>query len=159
MRKLYKLYSLKSKDINKLIEKIKNRINQKKLSYFYSQRKTIDLFEALKWANIYNFNVKTFYNICVSLDFEVSKDGNLVKYHYDEWQGETPWGDIIECNKSTKSLIDKVNNSNSIRFHEMESNKPYAYFHTLTTVEEIKDALLDIFKKNRQIFIGKTSIT
>ena len=49
VRKLYRLYSLKSKDVRKLIDKIRRKIREARLSYFYSQRKTIDLFEALKY--------------------------------------------------------------------------------------------------------------
>ena len=147
VRRLYKLYSIKNKDVHKLIDKIRRRIKNKKLSYFYSQRKTIDLFEALKFIELDSVKKETFFEICKSLDFELSKSGNLIKYNYEEWYGETPWGETFECNNDTKELIDLVNNLNTARFEEMKSKKPYAYFHTLSNVEEIKLTLLKVLKE------------
>lgn len=147
VRKLYKLYSIKSKDISKLLDKISRKINSRKLSYFYSQTKTIDLFEALKFIEIDSINKETFFDICASLDFEVSKGGYLKKYNYSDWCGETPWGETVECSKDTKELINLVNDSNAVRFQEMKSQRPYAYFHTFSSVEEIKLALLKVFQE------------
>lgn len=47
IRALYRMYSLSDDEINILLEKIKKRIETKDLSYFYSQKKSISLFEAL----------------------------------------------------------------------------------------------------------------
>ena len=99
-------------------------------------------------AGIDCFSKETFFDICVSLEFEVSIGDNLKKYYYDEWYGETPWGDTIECSRDTKELIDLINNSNEIKLQEMKSKKPYAYFHEFSTKEEIKNALLKVFEED-----------
>lgn len=147
IRKLYKLYSAKSKDARKLIDKIRGRIKSAKHSYFYSQRKTIDLFEALKFIGLDSVEKEIFFKICQSLDFEVSKAGELKKYNYEEWYNKTSWGETLECHKETKELIDLVNDSNVSRFEEQKSKKPYAYFHRLSSVEEIKSALFDVLQE------------
>lgn len=145
IRKLYKMYSLKNAEINKLIERILKKVDNQKLSYFYSQEKTISLFEAMKFANIEGIKDKQFIDICASLNFETSHGGKLKKYRYSDWYGETSWGETLECNKDTKKLIDETNRLNELRFQALNANKPYSYLHTLSSVEQMKYALLKVF--------------
>lgn len=147
VRKLYKLYSLKNKEVYKLIDKLRKKMREARPSYFYSQRKTIDLFEALKYIELDSVEKETFFEICKPLDFEVSKGGNLIRYNYDEWYSETPWDQTLPCSDITKELIDLVNDSNAVRFEEMKAKKPYAYFHSLSTVEEIKSELIKVIQE------------
>lgn len=147
IRKLYKLYSLKSKDAYGLFEKIERKINSKKLSYFFTQRKAIDLFEALRFVGENKYSKELFLNFCEKLSVPLTQSGELEIFGYEEWCGETSWGDPIECNNETKSLIDLVNSSNKARFQALKESLPYAYIHKMQTVDEIRDELLKILGK------------
>jgi len=145
IRKLYKLYSLKSKEVRKLFEKIERKIDNNKLSYFFTQRKAIDLFEALRFVGENKYPKELFLDFCEKLNISLTPGGELEIFEYEEWCGETSWGDLIECSYETRGLIDLVNNSNRVRFQKYKEELPYAYIHKLQTIDEIKDALLKIF--------------
>ena len=144
IRKLYKLYTLKSKHVSSLLEKIERKIQGKKLSYFFAQRKAVDLFEALKFVGENKYSKELFLEICEKLNIETTQRGELKAFDYEEWCGETPWGDTIECNSETKKLIDLVNASNKVRIQKQKEKLPYAYIHKLQSKEEIEVELLKI---------------
>lgn len=141
VRKLYKLYLLRKRDISNLLDKIENRLQGKKLSYFYTQRKTIDLFDALEYVGWRKYRAEHFLEICQKLEFDTTAGGSLKLFRYEDWSGETPWGDTIDCCDETRNLVDLVNSSNKARFQEGKEKQPYAYMHKLTSMEEIKEAL------------------
>ncbi len=144
---LYSLYELSNIDIEKLLIKIQQKIELKDLSYFYSQEKAINLFEATKYNSIDFTKKEDFIGICESIDFEKDKNGKLVIYNEHDWYDHSPWGDEIECNKETSLLINEINKANMKRFQKEESAKSYAKILTLETSEEMKDELIEIFKE------------
>lgn len=147
VRKLYRLYSLKSSEIQKLLQKIDKRVKHQKTSYFFTQRKTIDLFEAIKFIGIEDYTVNEFFEICERLDIERTNTGELIKFDDDEWYGETSWGEPLHCHQDTAKLIDLINQSNTIRFHEMQAKEPYAEIIAMNDAQKIKEALLEVFEK------------
>ena len=76
IRALYKLHTMPNKDIDELINKILQKIKDENKMYFYSQRKTIDIFEALKYAEVESIIKEDFVNICKLFDYETTKSGN-----------------------------------------------------------------------------------
>ena len=148
VRNLYKLYMFDDASIDLLLKKIEQKITEKDLSYFFNQRKSIDLFEGLRYANVRKYDAQTFFKLCTQLDFEISKKGNLIRYNYDEWYGETAYGYEIICDPDTKTLIDLVNSDNETRIKILDKKKPYANIQTMQTSEEIKNALIVIFSES-----------
>lgn len=144
IRKLYKLYTLKSTDVSSLLEKIERKIQNKKLSYFFTQRKVVDLFEALKFVGEKKYAAELFLEFCEKLNVETTQCGELKIFDCEEWSGETPWGDTIECSSETKKLIDLVNDSNKVRIEKQKEKLPYAHIHKLQSKDEIKVELLKI---------------
>lgn len=144
IRKLYKLYTLKSTDVSSLLEKIERKIQNKKLSYFFTQIKVVDLFEALKFVGEKKYAAELFLEFCEKLNVETTQRGELKIFDYEEWSGETPWGDTIECSSETKKLIDLVNDSNKVRIEKQKEKLPYAHIHKLQSKDEIKVELLKI---------------
>lgn len=147
IRKIYRLYSLKDKDAQKLFDKINKRMIKNKLSYFFSQRKVIDLFDALEYVNANQYELADFFAFCEQLDFETSKQGDLIFLHYEDWCGEYSWGETNECSEKTKKLIDLVNKSNKNRFQLRKKEQPFARIHDMKTVDEIQSALLEELRK------------
>lgn len=148
IRSLYRLYMLEDTAINELLSKLKIKINEKDLAYFYSQRKAISLFEALKYYELEFAEQNIFFEVCEKLDFERNKSGKVIFYDEEEWCDHAPWGEEISCNKETSILIDMVNKSNKKRFQEVESSKPYAKILTLESSEDIKVSLIEFFKES-----------
>lgn len=144
VRSLYKLYLLDDVSVDNLLKKIERKVNEKDLLYFFNQRKTIDLFEALKYSSIKKYDSKTFFEICKCLDFEISEREKLVYYRYDEWYGETSYGDEIICDEDTKVLIDLTNNDNQIRIKNLYDKKLWSNIQNMQTSEEIKNAFTEI---------------
>ena len=148
VRNLYKLYLFDDNFIELLLKKIERKITEKDLSYFSNQRKAIDLFEGLRYANVNKYDSKTFFDICKQLEFEKSKKGKLIRYNYDEWYGETAYGLEIKCDAETKVLIDLVNKDNETRIKLLDEKKPYANIQAMQTSTEIKNALIEIFSES-----------
>ncbi len=149
VRNLYKLYLLDDTSIDALLKKIEHKIKDKDLSYFFNQRKAIDLFEGLRYISITKYDSKLFFDICTQLDFEIGKKGNLIYYNYDEWYSETAWGKEIPCDLETKTLIDLTNKDNEVRIKNLNKNRPYANIQTMQTSSEIKNALMEIFLESK----------
>lgn len=147
IRKLYKLYNLSNKEIDTLLNRIKKKINAKDLTYFYSQRKAIDLFEALQYQCIEKIHIEDFFEICKCLEPETNRKGKLRYFFMDEWSMETPWGEEKPCAAETIKLIGLVNKTNEISVEEVNSNKLYSIFAKLNTSKEIKEALIGVFSE------------
>lgn len=144
VRKLYKLYLLDDTSVENLLKKIDHKVNEKDLLYFFNQRKVIDLFEALKYSNVKKYDSKTFFEICKCLDFEISEREKLVYYRYEDWYGETSYGDEIICDEDTKTLIDLINKDNQVRIKFLYDKKIWSNIQNMQTSEEIKNALIGI---------------
>lgn len=147
IRRMYKLYSMNDLSINELLLKIQSKVYTQNTSYFYSQKKAISLFEALKYYNVDFAVQEDFFAICEKLDFEKDKYGKLLIYDVEEWYDHAPWGEEIPCEKETVSLIKAVNKSNKKRFQKKEKSKFYSKILTMETSEEIKLALIEIFNE------------
>lgn len=148
-KKLYRLYILSNEEITNLITKITEKIREKDLSYFYSQEKTISLFEALKHSKIDNTNYKDFVEICVQLDYVINKSGQPKKFDPKRWSDITPWEEEIPCNTETLKLINAVNKSNQKRFDENANNTPYHNITEMKTAVEMTNALIDILNEEK----------
>ena len=148
IRLIYGIHRLQNNEINNLLSKLKTKIKEKDLSYFYSQKKVISLFEAIKYYELEIAEQDTFFEICKKLDFEKRKNGKVKFYDEEEWYDHTPWGEEIPCDKETTFLINRINNSNKKRFQETETSKPYAKILTMESSNEIKDALIELFKED-----------
>lgn len=146
-RTLYKIHTLSNHNIDELQLKLKRKVEEKDLSYFYSQRKAISLFEALKYQGLEFARQDDFFAICEELNFERKKNGKLEFYDEEEWYDITPWNEVISCNKETSHLIKRINKSNKKRFQEAEPTKPYAKILTLESSEEMRDFLIGLFKE------------
>lgn len=149
---LYRLHTLSSTEINGLIYKITEKIKSKELSYFYSQRKVISLFEALYCNSLkpLTFTWKDFLNVCEAFNFERNKNGDLILYDESEWYHISSQGSTVmqRCDIETSWLITEINISNKKRFQQYELSKPYAEILTLKSSEEIKCFLLNILRQD-----------
>lgn len=102
---------MSNNSIDELLQKLKRKIEIKDLSYFYSQKKTISLFEALKYYDL-DFAVREdFFDICEKLEFEKNKNGKVTYYYEEEWYDNAPWGEEIPCDNETSLLIKDINKS------------------------------------------------
>lgn len=147
IRTLYNMYTLTTTQIQDLLSKINEKIETKDINYFYSQKKTISLFEALTEHSISGININDFAKICEYLPFETSNTGNLKYYREEEWIDWTPWGEEKPCSNLTKKLINVVNKSNKEKFQKNEEKKIYSKILKLKTSEEIKNSLSEIFSE------------
>ncbi len=147
IRKLYRLHLLSTNEIEILLSKINKKVNTKDLSYFYTQKKAIGLFEALQYHEIDFALIKDFFNICNLLDYEKNKFGKVKYIDEEEWYGHEPWGDEISCDKNTSSLINRINRNNDERYWKEESKKMYSKFLEMKTSEEIKTALIELLSE------------
>lgn len=140
---LYQLHTLSKKAIDELQLKLKTKIEAKDLSYFYSQRKVISLFESLKHYGLEFAIQSDFLAICEKLDFKKNAHGKIQFYDEREWYDYTPWDEEILCDKETVQLISKINKSNEKRFLEDDSSK----ILTLKSSKEIKDSLIHLLEE------------
>ncbi len=142
--KLYQLYNYSLAEIKVILDGIKEKIKSKDLYYFYSQRKTIGLFEALKYRNIEFANLKDFFGICKALDIEKDKNGKVDYIYSEEWDDPVPWGET-PCHKETAELVSAINKSNKERYENSQKESFPHNILALTSSEEIKNCLIDIF--------------
>lgn len=144
---LLNLYRLDEDSINSLFDKIYRKILLRDLSYFYSQRKVISLFDALGHHidnTIYANDLKA---ICGMLEIE-KKGGKAKNFTAYEWNDYAPWGEEIPCSGRTEVFIGAVNHENSLRIEEENGKRKYAYLTRINTPEQMKTALIDIFKED-----------
>lgn len=147
IRKIYQLHSLSNSRIKKLLDKIYNKIQEKDLHYFYSQRKAISLFDALIYQQIEDISIKDYLDVCKEMDYEI-KNGKLVYYQSEEWddysiQGKEP------CDVQTKKLINAINKSNEKKVNEQMQENTFLVLGELKTKDEIKSKLIEILGEIR----------
>lgn len=148
IRNLYRMYLSNNTDVENLLLKIKKKINEKNIAYFYSQKKTISLFEALKYNEIDITCRESFLEISKCLAYEKSKNGRLKFYNEEYWYDHTLDGDDIPCDKETSMLINEINACNEQRFKQVQERKIYSKILNLKRSEEIKSALLELFTED-----------
>lgn len=147
IQSLYRLYRLDEKSINKLFDKICQKIASKDLSYFYSQRKVIDLFDALGYHIDNSTHAKSLNKICGMLKIE-KKDGKARLFAAHEWNDHTPWEEEIPCSDRTEVFIGAINYENGIRIEEENGKRKFAYFTKIDTPEQMKSALIAVFQED-----------
>ena len=144
---LYHLYRLDNQSINKLFDKLHYKITSKDLSYFHSQRKVIDLFNALGYHMDNSSYAKALNSICGILKVE-QKRGSINSFSIYEWYDHTPWGEDIPCSVNTEVFINTINYENKIRLEEENGKKKYAYFTKIDTPEKMKCALIEVLQED-----------
>lgn len=144
---LFHLYSLDEQSVEGLFKKIYQKIEEKDLSYFYSQRKVISLFDALGYHIDNTAYAKQLKEICNMLKIE-RRGGNAKPFAAYEWNDHTPWDEEIPCSDRTEVFIGAVNYENGIRVEEENGKRKYAYFSEIDTPEEMKNALIDVFRED-----------
>jgi len=76
------------------------------------------------------------------------KGGNAKPFAAYEWNDHTPWDEEIPCSDRTEVFIGAVNYENGIRVEEENGKRKYAYFSEIDTPEEMKNALIDVFRED-----------
>ena len=147
IRMLYRIHLYEEKEIDALVNKIKAKVQSEDAFYFYSQRKTISLFEALSCQNIDGFSVEEFGKICDKLDYE-ARIGKKIRFNDEDWLDFTSWGDEIPCTLATSRLIEKVNEKNAELYWQNKKESPYMYVTRLNSEEEIRNAFVMIFSES-----------
>lgn len=147
IKNLYTMYFLKENDAETLQKKIQAKIKTNDSNYFYSQRKAVDMFEALTRCEI-NTNLGDFVNVCSSLSFETSASGKLIEYHEKEFSTHNYLGEETMCTKPTSKLIFKVNKLNEERFKAQESKQENYILFDKNTSEEIKNILIKLLSED-----------
>lgn len=147
IHEVYEMHNFNKDEMNALLGKIKNKIETTDLSYFYSQRKVISLFEALKYYCIDYADIETFYRICEKLDYETDKEGALVAFSEYEWCEFWLFDGEEQSANEIVDLVRRVNSNNLNRFKNGEQSKIYAKLLTAETINEIKKELIEIFNE------------
>lgn len=145
IRNLYNLYDKSKREIDSLLNKIKQKIQDKDKNYLYTQKKAISLFEALEYNHINSHHVQDFFELCKDLGYEIKND-KLITYDDEEWADYTPLG-MEPCSKKTSELISLFNNYNAEKFKKKSLDNPYIYITDLTSSDKIRDELLKIFSE------------
>ena len=148
IRSLYRMYSLNDKEINRLLQRIQKKVNMKDKFYFYNQKKTISLYEALMNHGLHLGEELDYLDICDLLDYEETASGQVKHLEEEEWYDFTPWGTEVRCTKETSNLIKKINERNFIRFDWVEGTKIYTQFMSMRNSVEMKDALLELLDES-----------
>ena len=125
IRTLYKMYLLTDAAVEELIKKIQDKISSAKLHYFYSQRKTISLYDAMNEFGIEAFSHEQALQICSLLPYETRGNGQMVYFDEDDWCDFAPWGQEIPCSDKTRKLIKAVNEKNRETAEATDRTKKY----------------------------------
>lgn len=144
---LFRLYLMSEQRIQELFEKITQKIKTKDISYFYSQRKVISLFDAMGYHIENSSYAKELLEICSAIEME-RKYGVVRPFATHEWNNYTPWGEEIPCPDKTEVFIGAVNDTNRSRVEEENGKKKYAHFSKIGTPEQMKEALLEILQED-----------
>lgn len=145
IRSLFHLYSSSQHEANALLNKIDQKIEMEDISYFYSQRKVISLFDALGNHIDPSKYKEKLLKISSKLAIE-RRNGRAVKFLPSEWYDYAPWGTEIPCSDKTKIIISAVNEMNMAYIEKERAEEQYAYLLKIETSEHMKNALLEIFQ-------------
>ncbi len=140
IRTMYQLYNKSNVEINKLINKIKQKVELKDLNYFHSQRKAISLFDALVSNQLSLYSVDEYLSACDGLAYEKNGD-SLVVYKDEEWSDYTHEGEM-PCAFETSLLIDAFNKSNLKKIAKEKRTNPFLYIAELESCDVIKNELI-----------------
>ena len=141
---IYKLHELSKTELDTLLNKIKLKYAMRDLSYFYSQRKAISLFDAFGEYGLDEFDTREYLSICKQLPCE-ERYGSPKRHNYNDWMKFSEAFGEEECSSNTQHLIDKINKYNKTRHNKKKQKQnPYLTLLEKTTVEEMRDYLLEI---------------
>lgn len=144
---IYKLHELSKTEVDTLFNKIKLKYITRDLSYFYSQRKAISLFDALGEYQLDEFDTKEYLSICKQLYCE-EIFGNPKRHDYNDWRKYSDIFGLEECPPNTKDLIDKINRHNKRRYKKKQQKQnPYLILLEKTTIEEMNECLIEILSE------------
>ena len=115
--RINKLYSESEKSINSFFNKIKEKIKNKDIEYFYSQKSIIDLYYNLISNNIKITNSEQLAEIASCLDYECL-DYEPVEYNMNNYE----FSEAVLNAKDFLSLITQINNDNYLRFLDKKPN-------------------------------------
>lgn len=138
--RLEQIYKFNGNDAQDILVKIKRKIGDKQLRYFYSQRDVISLYDVLQRIGL----SKQYRNQLLNIAYELMPSGILkkaVQYSYENWE-HIEYDNSRGCDYYTMSFIDSINKYNKKNFvREGE------YLETFYEgFEEIKRSVLN--KKN-----------
>lgn len=130
-----KLYSESEDSINSFLNKIKEKIKNKDVEYFYSQQSIIDLYYNLISHNINITNSEQLAEIASYLDFECQSFG-AVEYNMNNYEFS---GEVLDS-KDFLFFIARINNDNNLRFLDKEPN-PYMTIYGNCSDEHVTEII------------------
>lgn len=130
-----KLYSESEDSINSFLNKIKEKIKNKDVEYFYSQQSIIDLYYNLISNNINITNSEQLAEIASCLDFECLSYWP-VEYNMNNYEFS---GGVLDS-KDFLFFIARINNDNNLRFLDKEPN-PYMTIYGNCSDEHVTEII------------------
>lgn len=130
-----KLYSESEDSINSFLNKIKEKIKNKDVEYFYSQQSIIDLYYNLISNNINITNSEQLAEIASCLDFECLSYWP-VEYNMNNYEFS---GEVLDS-KDFLFFIARINNDNNLRFLDKEPN-PYMTIYGNCSDEHVTEII------------------
>lgn len=133
--KIYRLEQYSNKEINRILEKVKEKILKKEKGYFCSQERIISLFDALdRWNLCTDSETETLLEIAKEM-----ADGKV--YHNSgKWNDYDYRGDN-GCPVETLNFLEAINS-----FNAKLAQNPISNFDTLTEFD-----IVDLYKKNDKL--------
>ncbi|WP_411683093.1 hypothetical protein [Clostridium thailandense] len=144
IKSIYNAYRFSEREFENLIKKIQGKIDDVELEYFIKQENVISLFNALSEVNkIDNDMKKKLLEIAIKL-YLPERYIAYAKIGYSKWNHFNNYGEKIECDKYTKSFIEKINAKCTEKFHNFIDGK-------LQEVKKFKnyEELLKIYNFNK----------
>lgn len=123
IRNIYCAYRLNEKEFEKLVKKIKSKVQNEDLEYFIKQENVISLVSALNELGMIDSDmIKKMFKIVIDL---YSPEKYLVhtKIEYQKWNDSDYYGNEIECHKKIKLFIEKINEKCTVKFENYINNK------------------------------------
>ncbi|WP_291560065.1 MULTISPECIES: P-loop NTPase fold protein [unclassified Clostridium] len=143
---IYSAYRLNENQFDELINKIYIKIKNSDLDYFMKQRNVISLVSALNEVKrIDQSTVNKLFKICIEL-YSPENYTRHEKLNCLDWNSIDNYGNEIECDKITRSFIEKTNQKCEEKFkqfinskyEEAKQNKDYEEIIKLSKFNEIK---------------------
>lgn len=155
IRSIYRAYRFSEGEFEKLIKKIKIKIQDKDLEYFIKQENVISLLSALNEIKVIDKGIiKKLYEIALEL-YSPEKYILHTEIDYSQWNDIDYSGNEIECDKIIKLFVKKINEKCSEKFqnficdklNEAKNSKNYEELLKLHSFNEINkfEEFEDIF--------------
>ena len=112
--RLEQICKFNGNDAQDILVKIKRKIDDKQLHYFYSQREVISLYDVLQRIGL----PKQYRNQLLNIAYELMPSGILkeaVQYSYENWE-HIEYDNSRGCDYYTMSFIDSINKYNKKNF-------------------------------------------